>query len=233
MNRNEFIVEVQKLNIEVTDEKLDKLDKYYQLLVEWNTKINLTRIILEEEVYLKHFYDSLTLSKAIDLKNTINVCDIGTGAGFPGIILKIFFPKIKLVLVDSLGKRIMFLNTVIQQLNLKDVFVEYARGEEYILKNKEKFDLITCRALAKLTIISEICLPGVKLNGYFIPMKGNIEEETKNLSFLKKLGGNLESVISFELPKEQSVRNLIVIKKEKHSDFLYPREYSKIIKKPL
>lgn len=233
MSEIEFINELKKLNINITSVQLEQLNRYYELLIEWNKKINLTRIIKKEEVYLKHFYDSISLSKAIDLNQNINVCDIGTGAGLPGIVLKIVFPKLKITLVDSLNKRIEFLNIVIKELNLKNIIAIHERGEEHIRKNRYIYDLITCRAVSKLNIISEICIPGLKINGYFIPMKANIDDEIKNIKYLEILSSYIESIITFNLPIENSIRNLIIIKRVGNIELKYPRSYDKIIKKPL
>lgn len=233
MTRNEFIEELQKLNIIITLEQLNQLDKYYELLIEWNNKINLTRIIKKKEVFLKHFYDSITLIKAIDLNKELEVCDIGTGAGFPGIVLKIMFPNLKITLVDALNKRVEFLKIVIKELNLKQIEVIHNRAEEYTKENKNKFDLITARAVAKLNIISEICIPAVKVNGYFIPMKAQIEEEIKNTTFLNKLNSQITDIVSFNLPYENSIRNLVVIKKINNTNNMYPRKFDKIKKNPL
>ena len=202
-------------------------------MIEWNSKINLTRITEEKEVYLKHFYDSITLIKSIDLNQNLEVCDLGTGAGFPGIVLKIMFPKLKITLVDALNKRITFLKIVIEKLNLKEIEAIHERGEEFIRKNRNRFDFITCRAVSKLNVISEICTPGLKINGYFIPMKAQLDEELKNIDFIDKLGLSLERIVSFKLPKEDSIRNLVVLKKIKEANIIYPRNYDKIIKNPL
>lgn len=233
MTNEEFINELKKLNIILDQTQLIQLEKYYELLIEWNKKINLTRIIEKKEVYLKHFYDSITLIKAINLNDKLEVCDLGTGAGFPGIVLKIVFPNLKITLVDALNKRIEFLKLVINTLNLNNIEAIHERGENFIRNNRNKFDLITCRAVAKLNVISEICIPGVKINGYFIPMKAQIEEEVKDISFLEKLSARLEKIESFKLPYENSVRNLVVIKKIGDTKNLYPRSYDKIIKKTL
>ena len=233
MTKEEFVEELKKLNINITKTQLEQLDRYYKLLIEWNSKINLTRITEEKEVYLKHFYDSITLIRSIDLNQELEVCDLGTGAGFPGIVLKIMFPKLKITLVDALNKRITFLKIIIEKLNLKKIDAIHERGEEFIRNNRNKFDFITCRAVSKLNIISEICTPGLKINGYFIPMKAQIDEELKDTNFIDKLGLKLEKIVSFKLPKEESVRNLIVIKKIKETNTIYPRNYDKIIKNPL
>ena len=213
MNEKEFITELKKLNIEVTPLMLERLEKYYNLLIEYNQKINLTRITEKQDVYLKHFYDSITLIKAIDLNQNLKVCDIGTGAGFPGLVLKIVFPNLQITLVDALNKRINFLNIVIKELNLKNINTVHDRAEIFIRKNNETYDLITCRAVSKLNIISELCIPGLKINGYFIPMKANIDEEIKNTKYLQTLGAKIENIITFKLPKQDINRNLIIIKK--------------------
>ncbi len=234
MKINEFIEELKKLGIIITDEQLDKLNKYYDLLINWNKKINLTTITNKEEVYLKHFYDSLTLIKAYDLTKNIKVCDVGTGAGFPGVVLKILFPNLDIILVDALNKRVIFLNEIIDKLKLKNIAVVHARAEEFARDNIEVFDLVTSRAVAKLNILNEICIPMVKIDGYFIPMKANIDEELDNSKkSLNELDSIVEDVISFNLPKEKSKRNLIKIKKIKKTKEKYPRKFDKISKNPL
>ena len=234
MNKNDFIKEVEKLGIIVTDEKLNKLNRYYELLVEWNEKINLTAITEESEVYLKHFYDSLTLIKSYNLKRKIKVLDVGSGAGLPGIVLKIFFDNMNITLLDALNKRINFLNLVIDELKLKNIIAVHARAEDFAKNHIEEFDLITSRAVARLNILNELCIPMLKVNGYFIPMKANIEEELKEAEkSIKLLNSNLENVIVFNLPKENSIRNLVIIKKIGKTDKKYPRTFDKIKKKPL
>ena len=233
MTNEEFIEKLKELNITLTKEQLNQLEKYYELLIEWNKKINLTRIVEKKDVYLKHFYDSITLIKAIDLTKKQELCDIGTGAGFPGIVLKIVFPNLNITLVDALNKRIEFLKLVIKELNLKNITAIHERAEVFIRQNKNKFDIITCRAVAKLNIISEICIPGLKINGYFIPMKAQIDEEIKDIKFLDKLNSKLENIVSFKLPYENSIRNLVVIKKISSTNDMYPRNYDKISKYPL
>ena len=234
MTKEEFIEELEKLNIKVTEEKLSKLEKYYELIIEYNNKINLTTIIKKEDVYLKHFYDSLTLVKSYNLEEKISICDIGTGAGFPGIVLKIFFPNLKVTLVESLTKRVKFLNYVIEQLDLKDIEVFNERAEIFSKRNVEKFDVVTCRAVSKLNIILELCVKMTKVNGYIIPMKSNIEEELKNISnCLDKLDCKIEKIIEFNLPFENSRRNLVKIKKVNITNNKYPRNFDKIKKNPL
>ena len=233
MTNEEFIKELEKINVVLTENQLKQLERYYELLIEWNEKINLTRITEKKDVYLKHFYDSITLIKAIDLNQKLSVCDLGTGAGFPGIVLKIVFTNLNITLVDALNKRIEFLKLVIKDLNLQNITAIHDRGEEFIKNNRNKFDLITCRAVAKLNVISEICIPGVKVNGYFIPMKAQIEEEIKDKRFIEKLNSKLEDIVSFTLPFEESIRNLVIIKKISDTNIIYPRKYDKIIKNPL
>ena len=177
MNIDLFIEETKKLGLTLTDKQLSQLEEYYNLLIEWNEKINLTRIIEKEDVYLKHFYDSLTLSKVIDLSKNLSLCDIGTGAGFPGIVLKICFPNLKITLVDSLQKRINFLNEVINKLNLKNIEAIHDRAENYAKNHREEYDIVTSRAVANLRVLSELSIPMVKVEGYFIPMKATIDEE--------------------------------------------------------
>lgn len=233
MTNEEFIEKLKELNIILTQVQLNQLEKYYELLIEWNKKINLTRIVEKKDVYLKHFYDSITLIKAIDLTKEQELCDIGTGAGFPGIVLKIVFPHLNITLVDALNKRIEFLKLVIKEINLKNINAIHERAEVFIRQNKNKFDIITCRAVAKLNIISEICIPGLKINGYFIPMKAQKDEEIKDIKFLDKLNSKLENIVSFKLPYENSIRNLVVIKKISSTNDIYPRNYDKISKYPL
>lgn len=233
MNDKEFKEELSKLGIVLTSTQEKQLEMYYNLLIEWNNKMNLTGITERNSVYLKHFYDCITLIKAIDLTKNLKIVDVGTGAGFPGLVLKIVFPNLDVVLVDALNKRINFLNHVIESLKLENIEAIHDRIENYAKNNLEVFDLVTCRAVAKLNIISELCLPLAKVNGYFIPMKATIEDEISDTKYLEVLKSKVESVITFNLPIENSVRNLIVIKKYGSIDKKYPRQYDKIIKKPL
>ena len=233
MNDKEFKEELSKLGIVLTSTQENQLEMYYNLLIEWNNKMNLTGITERNSVYLKHFYDCITLIKAIDLTKNLKIVDVGTGAGFPGLVLKIVFPNLDVVLVDALNKRINFLNHVIESLKLENIEAIHDRIENYAKNNLGVFDLVTCRAVAKLNIISELCLPLAKINGYFIPMKATIEDEISDTKYLEVLKSKVESVITFNLPIENSVRNLIVIKKYGSIDKKYPRQYDKIIKNPL
>ena len=233
MNKDRFIEEVENLGIEITDKKLDQLEKYYELLIEYNKVMNLTGITEKEEVYLKHFYDSLTISKIIDLNKENSLCDLGSGAGFPGIVIKIFYPNLNIVLVDSLNKRINFLNIVIKELGLENITAIHSRIEEYAVANKEKFDVVTARAVAPLNILLELGINLVKIGKSFIAMKGNIENEPDYSNAIKKLDCSLGNIVKFKLPIEESNRSLIKIKKEKLTSKLFPRKYSEIKKKPL
>lgn len=232
MNLDLFIEETKKLGIELTSQQLEKLNQFYELLISWNQKMNLTRIIEKEDVYLKHFYDSLTLSKVIDLKQDLTLCDVGSGAGFPGIVLKICFPNLKITLLDSLQKRVNYLNEIIKELDLKNIEAIHTRAEDYAKQNREKFDIVTARAVANLKILSELCIPMVKVNGLFIAMKANIEEEIENSTeILKKLDSKIEKIETFYLPIENSIRNIIMIQKQKSTNNLYPRRIEKMKEK--
>ena len=234
MNLNNFIKEVEKLNIHLSEKQLEQLEEFYNLLIDYNEKVNLTRITEKDDVYLKHFYDSLTLIKAIDLTKGLTICDVGTGAGFPGIVLKICFPQLKVTLVETLQKRVRFLYLVKEKLNLKDLFICKERAEIFARNNRNKYDLVTSRAMARLNILNEMCIPLVKVNGYFIPMKGSIEGEIDEASnSIKELNSELENIVSFTLPIENSIRNLVIIKKIGDNKTIYPRSFSEIKKKPL
>lgn len=233
MSQSNFIESLNELGIEVTKEQLDKLEKYYSLLIEYNKVMNLTAIIDKESVYLKHFYDSLTITKIVDLNSIESLCDLGSGAGFPGIVLKIFFPNLKITLVDSLNKRVNFLNIVIQELDLKDIFAIHERIEDYSKNNKEKYDVVTARAVAPLNILLELGINLVKVGKYFISMKGNIDKESDFKNAINKLNCSLDTVIKFKLPFENSDRCLIKIIKTANTPKIFPRKYSDIKKKPL
>lgn len=234
MTENEFVDSLGSIGINLTEGQLKQLNIYYELLIEWNEKINLTAITEKEQVYLKHFYDSLTLNTIVNLDNNLSLIDVGTGAGFPGIVLKIVFPKLKITLIDSLNKRICFLKEVITKLNLEDIEAIHARSEEFALKNRECFDIATARAVAPLNILLEYIMPIVKVDGYFIPMKANISQEIEDsYNALNLLNSEIEEIKSFELPKENSKRNLIKIKKNKITKKSYPRKFVEIKKKPL
>ena len=237
MKNNEFIDELSKLNITPTDDMLNNLESYYNELVKYNSHTNLTSITDHDSVYLKHFYDSLTITKAYDFSKELKVLDIGTGAGFPGLVLKIFFPNIKLYLLDSNNKKTTFLNEVINKLNLKDVTVINKRAEDFIKEERETFDIVTSRAVAKTRILCELSLPYLKNNGYLILMKASDEvtdEEVKeSLKTIEILNSKLENTLKFNLPIEESRRNIVIIEKLNNISDMYPRTYDKILKKPL
>ena len=233
MNKEEFINSIKELNIELNEKKLQQLEVFYTLLVTENKKYNLTAITEKEQVYLKHFYDCLTLSKIIDLDNT-TLCDIGTGAGFPGLVLKIMFPNLKVTLIESNGKKCNFLNIVKEKLGLKELEIINDRAEIYSKNNREKFDIVTSRAVAPLKHLLEYSIPIVKIDGYYVAMKSNIENETQNIeNYYKKLNIQLENKIIFNLPKEDSLRTLLLYKKTKKTNEIYPRKYTEIKKKDI
>ena len=233
MTQNEFIKALNNINVTLTQIQLDQLNKYYELLVEYNKVMNLTGITEKEEVYLKHFYDSLTIIKIIDLNNMDSLCDIGTGAGFPGLVLKIVFPNLKITLLDSLNKRIEFLKIVINELGLKDIEVIHTRAEEYAINNRNKFDITTARAVAHTSILLEYAIPLTKINGYFIPLKGNMDNELNEIdNAIKELNVELIDKKEFKLPIEESNRTILLFKKIKDNK-KYPRKYSEIKKKRL
>ena len=209
MTKEEFIKYLEELNIYPTKEQLDKLEKFYNLLVEWNQKINLTRITTKEDAYLKHFYDSLTITKEIDLSKVETLCDVGTGAGFPGIVLKIMYPNLKVTLIDSLQKRVNYLNTIIKELNLNNIEAIHSRGEEY----KGSFDVVTSRAVANIEKLLNYTMHLVDKNGVFIAMKGDIDKELTN-SLEKEISKKYKivKINKFLLPIENSNRSLVVIK---------------------
>lgn len=234
MNIEEFIKALEEKGIKLNDKQLKQFDIYYHTLVEWNEKMNLTAITEEKEVYLKHFYDSLTPSFDFKFSNQ-SLCDIGAGAGFPSIPLKIVYPDLKITIVDSLSKRITFLNHLFQELELTNVSAVSARAEEYALNHKESFDIVTARAVARLNILDELCLPLVKLEGYFITLKGRIaEEELKEANKgIQTLGGKVVDKKFFTLSSNDDQRCNIYIQKIKNTPQKYPRAFGKIKKKPL
>lgn len=231
MNKEQFKEELKKLGIELTEKQENQLEKYYEMLVETNEHTNLTRITDKEEVYLKHFYDSLTIAKTIDLTKNLSLIDIGTGAGFPGLVLKIVYPNLKITLLDSLNKRIDFLNKVIKELNLKDIKTVHSRIEDY---KEEQFDIVTSRAVAKTNILLELAIKLPKINGYFIFLKGDIDQELKeSQKAMNTLNLQLVQKENFYLPVEHSTRSIIKIQKIKESSSKYPRNFTQIKKNPL
>lgn len=233
MNIDIFINELKKINIDISNEQLNQLEKYYDLLIEYNKVMNLTGITEKKDVYLKHFYDSLTIFKVVDLSKINNLCDIGTGAGFPGLVIKILFPNINVTLIDSLNKRIKFLNIVIEELGLKNIETIHIRAEEYARNNRNKYDITTSRAVAHLSTLLEYAIPMTKVNGYFVALKGNIDEELiESNNAIKKLDITLKMKEEFYLPFEDSKRTIIGFKKNKDIK-KYPRINNEIKKNRL
>lgn len=234
MNKEEFKEEIEKVGLNLTEEQLNQFSSYCDFLLKYNMHTNLTAIRNTEDVYLKHFFDSATIMKIIDLNKVNTVVDVGTGAGFPGVVLKILFPHLNVVLLDSNNKKITFLKELIELLNLKNITPIKSRAEEFCQQNRENFDLVVARAVADLSILAELCLPLVKKGGYFLSMKGNKEQETKESEYaINVLGGKIEEINKFKLPKEESIRTIIKTKKITATPEKYPRRYEKIIKNPL
>ena len=225
----DFEVLLKEINISLNTEQLAQFDLYASLLVEWNERFNLTAITEREDIFVKHFYDSLLLQKTFTDNDTL--CDIGSGAGFPGIPLKIVYPQLKVSLMEPTGKRCTFLNEVITQLKLTDIEVLNCRAEDY---REKKFTYTTARAVSRLNILTELCLPLTEVNGHFIAMKGSQgHEELKEASnAIRKLGGCVKEVKEIMLPDQQE-RILINIEKVRETPAGYPRRYAQIKKKPL
>ncbi len=233
MNKEEFKTEVEKLGIKLTQKQLEELEIYKKLLQEENKKYNLTSITEDEDIYLKHFYDSLTIIKSIDIYNQY-FCDIGTGAGFPGMILKIVFPNIKIDLIDATKKKCDFLNLIKDKLELDNINIINQRIEEYSTNTREVYDVVVSRAVAPLKHLLEYSIPLLKIKGYFIGLKGHLEEEMQNIdNYYKKLYLKEISIKKFELPTNSGNRSIIKIQKEKSTPKIYPRKYSIIIKKEI
>ena len=227
----------QRLGISLDEEKKQQFIKFYELLTEWNKVMNLTGITEFEEVLQKHFIDSLAIQKVTDMGETDTVIDVGTGAGFPGIPLKIAFPHLKITLLDSLQKRIRFLDEVVQTLNLRGVTTIHGRAEEYARRkeHREKYQICVSRAVANLSSLAEYCLPFVKKGGYFVSYKsGNIEEElSRSENAVKILGGEIENTVYFQLPGSDIERSFVLIKKKKNTPGKYPRKAGIPAKEPL
>ncbi|MBQ9124102.1 MAG: 16S rRNA (guanine(527)-N(7))-methyltransferase RsmG [Acholeplasmatales bacterium] len=230
-----FKDELIKLNININNEQLDKFELYYNKLIEVNSYMNLTAIVEHDEVYNKHFLDSLSIVKALDLSKEITLCDVGSGAGFPSIPLAIVSNNAKVTIIDALNKRINFLNDLIKYIKLDNVSAYHKRAEDYAKEKREGFDIVTARAVARLNILAELCLPLVKLNGYFLAMKGTVASEEINeaSNAIGILGGKIVERIKFELPDSAGEREIIVIKKVKATPTKYPRAFAKIKEKPL
>ncbi|MEC0244487.1 16S rRNA (guanine(527)-N(7))-methyltransferase RsmG [Paenibacillus chitinolyticus] len=235
--QEQFISHLQPYQLSFSDEQLQQFETYYRLLVQWNEKINLTAITERDQVYLKHFYDSLSLAFYVDMEKVETLADIGSGAGFPSIPLKIAFPHLKVTIVDSLNKRIVFLNELVKELGLTDVTCVHARAEDAarLQQHRDRYDLVTARAVARLSVLNEFCLPFVKVGGLFVAMKAaDAEEEMKEAAFsIGLLKGRLKQVDRLELPVEKSVRHFIQIQKTAPTPGKYPRKAGLPLKQPL
>lgn len=236
-NTTQFVKDLGELGITFPDSRIEQFLTYYEMLTEWNQVMNLTAITEYEDVMKKHFVDSVSLIKAYDVTNPASVIDIGTGAGFPGLALKIAYPNMEITLLDSLNKRIQFLDAVIERLQLNGICTIHGRAEDFARPNKlrEKFDLCVSRAVANLSTLSEYCLPFVKENGYFISYKSEkISEELEAAGrAIPLLGGRVERQVEFQLPGSDIYRNLFVIKKVGTTPKKYPRKAGLPAKEPL
>lgn len=228
MNPEDLYQQLKEKGIALSERQLTQFQIYFDTLVEWNDKMNLTAITEQSEVYGKHFFDSITPAFHYDFNQINTICDVGAGAGFPSIPLKICFPHLKVTIVDSLKKRIGFLDHLAEKLELTDVNFYHDRAETFARKSefRQKFDLVTARAVAKMSVLTELCLPLVKNNGVFIALKGpSVETELSDASFaIKTLGGKLDSLFTIHLPNEQGERNLILVNKIKTTPKKYPRK---------
>ncbi|MFS0575832.1 16S rRNA (guanine(527)-N(7))-methyltransferase RsmG [Sporosarcina sp. 179-K 3D1 HS] len=228
MNEETFLQALKEHGIELNQTQIHQFKRYFELLVEWNEKMNLTAITDLPSVYLKHFYDSISAAFFVDFSGEKTLCDVGAGAGFPSIPLKICFPELKVTIVDSLNKRIGFLNHLADELQLQNVHFVHARAEDFgqNIMYREKFDMVTARAVARLSVLAELCIPLVKSGGIFISMKGAAAEE--ELADAKKalsvLGASLQEQFHFTLPVEESDRNISVFVKEGKTPKKYPRK---------
>ena len=234
---NVLTEKVKELSIVLNDKQIQQFEQYYNILVEWNKVMNLTAITEYEEVVEKHFLDSLTIVYAINMEKIETLIDVGTGAGFPGIPLKIAFPRLKVTLLDSLNKRIKFLNEVIDLLELNDIKAIHGRAEDYAKQSeyREQYDICVSRAVANLATLSEYCLPYVKMDGLFVPYKsGEIDEELKSSEkAVSILGGKVEEVVKFQLPGTDIGRSFVKIHKIKETKKKYPRKAGMPTKEPL
>ncbi|WP_144471545.1 16S rRNA (guanine(527)-N(7))-methyltransferase RsmG [Bacillus safensis] len=237
MNIEQFTAALEEKGITLSPVQLEQFETYFHMLVEWNEKMNLTSITEKEEVYLKHFYDSISAAFFIDFHKVTTICDIGAGAGFPSIPLKICFPHLHVTIVDSLQKRITFLNELAKGLNLQDTTFYHDRAETFGQRKekRESYDLVTARAVARLSVLSELCLPLVKKEGLFVALKASAadEEMQAGKKAVTVLGGEVVEKHSFVLPLEESERNIIVIEKKKQTPKKYPRKPGTPNKSPI
>lgn len=226
MDQQQLTNELSLRGIALSAAQIEQFETYYHLLVEWNEKMNLTAITKKPEVYLKHFYDSISAAFFYDFNRPLSICDVGAGAGFPSLPIKICYPELKVTIVDSLMKRIGFLEHLAEQLSLTNVHFYHDRAETFAQKadHREKYDVVTARAVARMSVLSELCIPLVKPNGTFLAMKANVTEEMATAQkAITILGGEVANIHQFVLPNEESERNIIVINKVKPTPKKYPR----------
>lgn len=234
---DKFEQQLMEMGIQLTEDQKNQFHKYYEMLVEWNKIMNLTGITEYDEVNEKHFVDSLSVIKAVDMRKIQSVIDIGTGAGFPGIPLKIVYPHLQFVLLDSLQKRIKFLQAVIEELGLEDIKTLHGRAEDYAKKAeyREQFDICVSRAVANLSSLSEYCIPYIRVGGIFISYKsGEVDDEVKQSEkAVKILGGKIHEIIKFKLPGTEIRRSFVKIEKVEQTKKKYPRKAGLPVKEPL
>ncbi|XIF19463.1 MAG: 16S rRNA (guanine(527)-N(7))-methyltransferase RsmG [Acetilactobacillus jinshanensis] len=240
MNPEEFVQALKQLGIRLNDRQRQQFDLYYHLLIKANRVVNLTTITSGPEVYLKHFYDSITPARFVESlrHHTLSVCDVGAGAGFPSLPLKIVFPQLKVTIIDSLNKRINFLRKLVDRLGLKNVSLYHARAEDFgnrRSQHREKYDLVIARAVARLNVLSEFCLPLVRIGGQFVAMKSvNAPQELDRARYaIDQLGGRILNDHTFKLPVSGDLRRIIVIRKQKRTPEKYPRRAGTPNRKPL
>lgn len=240
MTPEEFKKELALHGIMLSDEQMNQFEEYYEFLVTTNKVVNLTAITAKEEVYLKHFYDSIipVIEEPVFRTEAVSICDVGAGAGFPSIPMKIVFPQLKVTIVDSLNKRIKFLQELVERLNLEDVELYHARAEEFAgkkSKHRESYDYVTARAVARMSVLTELCLPLVKIGGHFIALKA--QKADQELADAQKaitvLGGEFEQDIETELPITHDERHLLVVKKVKSTPKQYPRKAGTPARNPI
>lgn len=228
MNPEQFELKLKEQGIKLNEQQLSQFEIYYNELIKWNKKVNLTGLTEKSDVYLKHFYDSLSPSIYFDFNKKMDICDVGAGAGFPSIPLKIVFPHLKITIVDSLKKRIDFLTHLVDKLQLDNISIYHARAEDFgqDKKFRENFDIVMARAVARMSVLSELCLPLTKKDGFFMAMKGSkaLEELDDAEQAIKFLGGKTKDIKTFTLPSEESNRSIILIEKKTTTPKKYPRK---------
>lgn len=237
MNEEQFLQALKEKGIELNEKQIAQFKRYFECLVEWNEKMNLTAITDAPSVYLKHFYDSISAAFFVNLKGEKKICDVGAGAGFPSLPLKICFPDLHVTIVDSLNKRIGFLEHLAKELQLENVAFVHARAEDFgqNAAYREQFDIVIARAVARLSVLSELCVPLVKQGGLFISMKGAAAEEelVDAKKALSTLGASVNEKYAFTLPIENSERNIFILNKDKKTPKKYPRKPGVPNKSPL